>query len=179
METYAPYSWLKDSYALVQRIALSGSLPATPAAATTVTFANIQVGVNGPAGCSFNLGKTQAARFVKASMGRCFATAPVTTFLSCQSSLLAVTDANGVLVRGWQGNYSGNTLGLNGQGTSIVDDEVLISTDYLALGDQTGNFFIFYQVDVRNTDAAPHNFQLSCTVLVEIWDQTPTSRMRG
>jgi hypothetical protein len=168
-----PYGVLNDSYAFLQRLSFNRQangnvVPLSAIASAEVLIANVV------------LARTQAMRIVKGSAGNCYAGAGAGTNLSCQSCSVELFDSLGNQCAAWPGFYSGDTLGGNGAFAQVGTDEVIQASDFLALGGDGSTFQLFFGADVLNKDgAASHTFNLIGAALIEIWELTTTSRMRG
>jgi hypothetical protein len=174
MTHFAPFEWLENQYSFQQKIMLAVTTAVvTPVAASALAFVSLSLG-------GFKLLHTQIARVLKASSNaNCFDAAN-SKMLSCESLQLSVLDSGGFVCQVWPGVYSGNLLGLAGQIAIATTDEVIRPQDYIVFGGDGVNFSVEIFADILNHDAAlPHSISLAGSALVEIWQETTTSRMRG
>lgn len=128
---------------------------------------------------NIDLPPTEAMRVVQASYCRC--SGDGSALLRCESLVLALNAkaAEGEFfpLRAWPGNYSGNALGEVGQFLNVTDQELFLGSDVSPQA--TGKLQFSCLADVQNTDAAPHDVQISGMLTLEFYRLTTTSRMRG
>lgn len=160
----SPRIFGRPTYRLIQRFALNAALDAAVGAssqAVQVILANIQLPI--PT-------QKQALRIV--SGAGLVTDVNQTHFLTANGAAVVLTvDPSLQVRRSWPTFFAPVLLGLTGMNIPINDPEFIFGSDYgeLAAGGIT-QLQLTVQVDISNSDAAPHNVHSRVVSIVELYE---------